>query len=199
MITIEIFSFSIFFTLFIERSKENSYNETDLQQPGPGLQQPGPGLEQPGPGLQDPIWSEVLEEGQRNNSKRAASDLYNMIKVQGYPQRLRLKRRLYGIYVSCNYFFFLQFTFLFLFSPQLKTFFFHWQIKKKQFKDQFKKEDLVYILDRKIWKVSSRLYSLNFCGQPSMWNNLKSWAFIYCLCYMSHKLNCPVLPMKKKN
>jgi len=94
--------------------------------------------------------------------------------------------------------FFLQFTFLFLFSSQLKTFFFHWQIKKKQFKDKFKKEDLVYILDRKIWKVSSRLYSLNFCGQPSMWNNLKSWAFIYCLCYMSHKLNCPVLPMKKK-
>jgi len=28
----------------------------------------------------DPVWNEVLEEGQRNNSKRAALDLYNMIK-----------------------------------------------------------------------------------------------------------------------
>ena len=57
-------------------------------QPGPGSNvaaQPGPGSSftpQPGPGLQDPIWSEVLEQGERNNTKRAASDLYNMIKVR---------------------------------------------------------------------------------------------------------------------
>ena len=120
MITIEIFSISIFFNLFIKRSKENSYNETDLQQPGPGLQQPGPGLGQPGPGLQDPIWSEVLEEGQRNNSKRAASDLYNMIKVQGYPRRMRLQRRLYGIYDSPQLFLFFTIYILISFFPATK-------------------------------------------------------------------------------